>query len=762
MGLYQDPQTSGSTATGGRSTHDRLHRRHSHFGRDQRESSRTGGSPCIPPGMPRIYNKPKEISADTSTDDGLPGPYSGHCTDAAEASRGENEKDSCRGTEARERSEGVSQSSLQTDREDECDNTSHSTGPSIFPTFTDDPYTSPGTKFPELRCNTLLLPGMQGRAEVVGLPHAQVEWEEPNKERSRHDNRVRCTVDGLGSIQPGTEDRRSMDKSRSPDAHQLPGAPSSNTCNIDICKTGQGSHNFAEVGQHISGSIYQQPGGYSLPEFSDLDQESMDVVPGEEHTHHSSASARDNELYSRHRVSYNERPHRLEVESSPIQENRRPSGTNRSGLVCIQDHQPVPSLLQLAARSLCNSNRCISPGLVTQERVCEPSMVSDRQSSITDPHATSPSNTTGSGLEDPALVSSTPRDVNGLPTKGGPSSNKGGSRTDATNNGPTTSRMAHLRERYRSEKLSEEATTLLLKSTRVKTNRSYDSLFGKWHSWCDRRGTDPFCGPVSEVVNFLAQLFAEGYSYNSLNSYRSAISSVHEKVEGLNVGQHPLVTRLLKGAFNDRPHLPKYSSTWDVQVVLDHLHSLGKNETLSLKHMTWKTVMLLALTRPSRSADLSSLDLKLRTFRVDGVKFSPSRLSKQSRQGKSIETFFFPSYPDTPELCPVRALKAYEKLTVDIRGKESKLFLAIIKPHRAVVSSTIARWLRAILEAAGVDTSIFNAHSVRGASTSKAANMGVTTNDILKAANSVFQKFYHKPTEKCNYGRAVLAKVSKK
>ena len=170
---------------------------------------------------------------------------------------------------------------------------------------------------------------MQGRAEVVGPPHAQVEWEEPNKERSRHDDRVRCIVDGLGSIQPGTKDRRSMDKSRSPDAHQLPGAPSSNTCNTDICKTGQGSHNFAEVGQHISGSIYQQPGGYSLPEFSDLDQESIDVVPGEEHTHHSSASARDNELYSRHRVSYNERPHRLEVESSPIQENRRPSWTNQ-------------------------------------------------------------------------------------------------------------------------------------------------------------------------------------------------------------------------------------------------------------------------------------------------------------------------------------------------------------------------------------------------------------------------------------------------
>ena len=29
----------------------------------------------------------------------------------------------------------------------------------------------------------------------------------------------------------------------------------------------------------------------------------------------------------------------------------------------------------------------------------------------------------------------------------------------------------------------------------------------------------PFRGPVSEVVNFLAHLFKEGYQYQSLNSY---------------------------------------------------------------------------------------------------------------------------------------------------------------------------------------------------------------------------------------------------
>ena len=57
-----------------------------------------------------------------------------------------------------------------------------------------------------------------------------------------------------------------------------------------------------------------------------------------------------------------------------------------------------------------------------------------------------------------------------------------------------------------------------------------------WASWCSERGSDPISGDIGEVVNFLAYLFQQGYQYCSLNSYRSAISSVHEKVDGYKVG----------------------------------------------------------------------------------------------------------------------------------------------------------------------------------------------------------------------------------
>ena len=53
---------------------------------------------------------------------------------------------------------------------------------------------------------------------------------------------------------------------------------------------------------------------------------------------------------------------------------------------------------------------------------------------------------------------------------------------------------------------------------------------------------------------------------------------MREKVDGVPVGQHPIITRLVKGVFNVRPPIPRYCSTWDVQNVLNYLDSQGKHE----------------------------------------------------------------------------------------------------------------------------------------------------------------------------------------
>ena len=183
--------------------------------------------------------------------------------------------------------------------------------------------------------------------------------------------------------------------------------------------------------------------------------------------------------------------------------------------------------------------------------------------------------------------------------------------------------------------------------------------------------------------------------------------------------------------------------------------------------LTLKTMMLMALTRPSRAADLCSLDIQARSYVTNGVIFRATHLSKQSRASKPLADFFFPAFQEDVNVCPVSTLRVYEDRTLQFRNDgtgemKSKLFLSWIGKHSPVSSSTIARWLKTCMLGAGIDINAFKPHSVRGATCSKAAGVGVTTKDILDAADwsseGTFQRFYHRQDKDITaFGMAVLS-----
>ena len=111
-------------------------------------------------------------------------------------------------------------------------------------------------------------------------------------------------------------------------------------------------------------------------------------------------------------------------------------------------------------------------------------------------------------------------------------------------------------------------------------------------------------------------------------------------------------------------------------------------------------------------------------------------------------------------------LQEYEKRTTDkrFRNGSTQLLIAMIRPHKPVSSSTVARWLKTVLNNAGIDTSIFKAHSAWSAACSSASEAGVTTATILDAADwateTVFQRFYYKPKHNTTFGHAVLSQLS--
>jgi len=89
-----------------------------------------------------------------------------------------------------------------------------------------------------------------------------------------------------------------------------------------------------------------------------------------------------------------------------------------------------------------------------------------------------------------------------------------------------------------------------------------------------RDSTDPLSAPLSEVLKLLCEQFDSGKQYRTINTIRSAIRMTYNEGDGLQIGQHPLVSRFLKEVFNSLPPAPRY---WDVNVVLCYLDSLPDN-----------------------------------------------------------------------------------------------------------------------------------------------------------------------------------------
>lgn len=252
----------------------------------------------------------------------------------------------------------------------------------------------------------------------------------------------------------------------------------------------------------------------------------------------------------------------------------------------------------------------------------------------------------------------------------------------------------------------------------------------------------------------------------------------HLPVDGVVVGQHPLVSRLMKGIFHQRPPQPRYQATWSVGTLLTHLQSLGGNSALSLKQLTGKLACLLALCAANRGAELQGLDARHMVIQPDGVTFLLPVLTKTQRPGQQCQEFSYPALPpDSATVCPVRCLETYLERTGPWRtlpqsaggGQDARpdpLFRALIRPHGGVSRDTISRWIRTTLDDAGIDTAVFKAHSTRSAATTSATQSGVTLADVLATARwskaTTFERYYYRPTSTAGhrFGLSVLGSES--
>ncbi|KAL9976890.1 hypothetical protein ACROYT_G014231 [Oculina patagonica] len=146
----------------------------------------------------------------------------------------------------------------------------------------------------------------------------------------------------------------------------------------------------------------------------------------------------------------------------------------------------------------------------------------------------------------------------------------------------------------------------------------------------------------------------------------------------------------------------------------------------------------------------------------DTVNFEITQLLKTSKPGKHQGHLELKSYPVDHRLCVVTCLKRYVELTEPVRDGHDPFWLSFTKPFKPVSRDTVSRWIRNVMEKAGIDTKIFSAHSTRAAATSAANANNVSINTIMDAAGwsreSTFRKFYDKPVQaNVNFGDKLVS-----
>ncbi|KYN12395.1 hypothetical protein ALC57_15443 [Trachymyrmex cornetzi] len=279
------------------------------------------------------------------------------------------------------------------------------------------------------------------------------------------------------------------------------------------------------------------------------------------------------------------------------------------------------------------------------------------------------------------------------------------------------------------------------------TIKQYTRPLKSWWEFCQRHQTAPFFPEVNKVLDFLSQEARNIGSYSSFNTTRSAISLISNNA----IGNHPLVRRLSKGMSIIKPQRPRYEYIWDPAPVICKLATLFPYESLSLEVITRKLVLLLALGSGQRVQTLAAIKIS-QIFRENENKVIikiPDRL-KTSAPGRAQPLLTYSCFLDRPELCIINILDHYLQRTGDLRPPDcDTLLISYAKPHRAVGPQSVSRWIRRGLEDCGVRSDLFSAHSPRHASTSLAANKGVSLDFIKRAAgwsgdSQVFARFYNR------------------
>jgi len=298
--------------------------------------------------------------------------------------------------------------------------------------------------------------------------------------------------------------------------------------------------------------------------------------------------------------------------------------------------------------------------------------------------------------------------------------------------------------------LSTSAKSCIKGAWAQSTQKRYGNRIILWKKWCAENNLDFKSAGVASVLNYLSTVQTSNVSFSVINMTKCAIASVHELIEGRPVGTHPLVSKFMKGAHKARPPKPKYTSTWDVNKVLDVLGSdkFNPDSSIGLRNLKHKTVFLIMLSTACRQSVITRLARTTDQLidRGDHFLLHPSGWDKTSRFTNKVHDLLIFKNNQNVRVSPYHSLETYLKRSH--KSNKIDLFRSDLKGKPLKVKE-VASWVVNIMAKANISAE-FSSHSIRGAAASRALSR-LGASDIMEAvdwkAESTFRKFYLRNVE---------------
>ena len=233
-----------------------------------------------------------------------------------------------------------------------------------------------------------------------------------------------------------------------------------------------------------------------------------------------------------------------------------------------------------------------------------------------------------------------------------------------------------LRNFFRQYNVSPEVTDIIMASWRSGTQKQYKVYLEKWILSCREREVDYCSPPISDALEFLMGLYAQGLGYSTMNTARSTLSSILRISDCQNFGSHPLVVRFMKGVFQTRKPKSKYDDIWDASKVLNYLSTLHPVKELPLEDLTLKVLMLLLLVTGQRGKSIHLMTLSAMKLTESLCQFQILNHTKTSKPGHSSTSITSSEFEQGRRICPFTALKTYPNRTQGLRNGEQCLFIS--------------------------------------------------------------------------------------